>query len=872
METTKFGMIHDNDIIESVHKITDSSYSMKKEIFKNMVRAKTLDKSVLKEYLAKVNGFLRFWDDYANDLQEKIKSSKGETGIYTVDYQFVKDYIYAKYDYASVLPFTDGLIKGISSGKFDSVDDIEDFRDHTINKAFHHSARSAAEMLDSVIVSGGGIGINTKKETDNLDAKCFDAIRSVNLFNRRDRAELYKAIATTLEFMTQDVGVGKYLTTDDMKITVAMVNNIVEYVTYSLAAYAARIYIISAYSYPFINRSTNAKTPISEATIVDGDRCEHVEVTVFRDANEMICRDPAKTKEFMDIFLKFITAIEADNLLDSPRPVYDKCWGNKDGTSNNAFCAKLMVNPLTKFIRSAPSIYGHTDSGTSMNELNGMIRELIYNSNQGIQGSTSPKQELFHVIRGTTCDNTIKGYQKLAADLYTFSFQLCCNTNEIIQCIINWKKSENEHPLYNTGTLNTGAETLKIMSEFYRDMSIAILQKARDIEMHINYFRVDELNKVTSGLSIKIPNEKPDIATNDNMMTAVPDTTRVPTDLLDMYDVPTFEYMELYNEYVKMLPGMEDDIFFSEAFSIADIFNKIISMIQNSWKRFKAFLDNKDVKNAMNWAINHEKDLMAMDFSNVTIDVLPYKEPLELPKNYNKLKTGLTNFDIKNFASKDAITAYAKSLYPSDTVYGWFTNDNEKQSTGAAKYRSYILFTDEASASEKTPEKRKLGGSALKNTIPLWIKTLKDADETFTAYKKMGDDIDAQIKNIRTKAAGSTSNTTQTTTTATSTSTSGQESDKQTPPSIENADNDTKNNNGTQTSTTQTQSQTQKPEEKKAEQNDTAALTSEGLTAVSVAIDRLYKSLSPMFVEYIKAEYAYLKEAYAYGSKTSQNN
>lgn len=868
METTKFGMIYDNDIIKSVHKITNSSYSMKKEIFKNMVRAKTLDKSVLKEYLVMVNGFLKFWDDYSKDLQEKIKSSKGQTGIYTIDYQFVKDYIYAKYDYASVLPFTDGLIKGISSGKFDSVDDIEDFRDHTINKAFHHSARSTAEMLDSVIVSGGGIGINTRKETDTLEAKYFDAIRSVNLFNRRDRAELYKAIATTLEFMTQDVGVGKYLTTGDMKITVAMVNNIVEYVTYSLAAYAARIYIISAYAYPFINNSTT-KAPISEATIVNGDTCDHVEVTVFRDANEMICRDPAKTKEFMDIFFKFITAIEADSLVSGPRPA-DRCWGDKDGTSSNAFCSKLMVNPLTKFIRSAPSIYGRTDSGTSMNELNGMIRELIYNSNQGIQGSTSPKQELFHVIRGTTCDNTIKGYQKLAADLYTFSFHICCNTNEIIQCIINWKKGENEHPLYNTGTLNTGAETLKILSEFYRDMSSAILQKARDIEMHINYLRMDEVNKVASGLTIKIPNEKPDIATNANMMTAVPDTTRVPTDLLDMYDVPTFEYMELYNEYVKMLPGMEDDIFFSEAFSISDIFNKIISMIQNSWRRFKAFLDNKDVKNAMNWAISHEKELLSMDFSNVTISVLPYKEPLELPKNYNKLKTGLTNFDIKNFASKDTITTYVKSLYPSDTVYGWFTNDNEKQSTGAAKYRSYILFTDEARASENNPEKRELKGSALKNTIPLWIKTLKEADETLAGYKKMGDDIDAQIKNIRVKAAASV--TSQTTSTSTTTSTSAQESDKQSPPSIENAGNDSKNGNGTQTSTTQTQSQTQKPEEKQAEHNDTVALTSEGLTAISVAIERLYKSLSPMFVEYIKAEYAYLKEAYASGAKTSQNN
>lgn len=873
METRNFGMIYDKDIIASIREITEGSYSMKREIFKNMVRAKTLDKSVLKEYLNDVNEFLRFWEAYADDLQEKIKNSKGETEIYTIEYQFVKDYIYAKYDYASVLPFTDGLIQGVSSGKFKDVETIEDFRDHTLDKAFHHPARSAAEMLDSVLVGGAGIGINSRKPTSPLDAKSFDAIRSYDLFNRRDRTELYKAIKATLEFMTADIDVGKYLSTNDMKVTVSMINNIVEYVTYSLTAYATRIYIISAYAYPFILKSTSDvnKTPISESTITNSDSSDNVEVTIFRNADEMICRDPAKTKEFMTIFSKFVTAVGADSLFGTAKPDYEKRWAILDGMENNIFCQKLLVNPLHEFLTTGARNFLYDPSGSAMNELNMMIRELIYNNTQGLQGAASPKQELFHVIRGTTCENTMKGYQKLVKDLYTCSLHLCSQTSNIIDGIISWKKAENENPIHNTGTLNTGAESLKIISEFYRDLASAILQKARDIEMHINYLRVDEINKTAAGLSIKIPNEKPDVDANANMMTAVPDTTRVPTDLLDLYDVPTFEYMELYNEYVKMLPGMEDDLYYSEAFNISGIIDKITSVIKNALKRFRAFLDNRDVKAAMTWAIKHEKDILAMNFTSVQLQVLPYKEPLGLPKGYEKLKNGLANFDIKNFASKEAIDQYAKSLYPSETVYGWFTKDDGKITSGADKYRNYILFSNENEATEKYPEKRPLSGQALQNTIPLWINTLKGAEDTFNAYKKIGDDIEAQINNIRSKTVSAT-NTTQTTTatSTTATSTATQGSDTQVPPAMGDAGSDKDKNNATGNTQGQ-QSQDNKQDEKKDQKTDTADLTSSGLSAINVAMVRLYASLSGMFVEYIKAEYAYLKEAYANGTKSSQS-
>lgn len=870
MKELKFGMMYDQDIIKYIRDITGESSSLKREIFKTTVMKKSLDKKVCNDFLTAVNEFLRFWDEYSQDLHEKIKATTGTEGVITIDYQYVKEFIYAKYDYASVLPFADGIIKGVTSGKFTTTDDIEDFRDHTISKAFDNQADSSAALLDSVLVSGGGIGsINGSKPVSTLEAKMFDSIRNYDMFNRRNRPELYKAITEIVKFMTIDIGMGKYIDTSDIKMFVSIINNIVDYITYSLTAYATRIYIISAYAYPFIQ--TNGKPEIVSESVIHEDVNSDVdlganEVRVFIDADEMICRDPAKTKEFFAYFDPFLKIIGADVLFGSHKPTYKDHFEGMDTLGTTSFCSKLVSNPLHDFLTGRrDSFLGFNDtSESSIMELQQILKSYIYNNNQGIQGESSPKQEIFHVIRGTTCDGTLKGYQTLAKDLYLCAIHLCCGTESWINDIIRWKSEENHSPKYNTGTLNSAAESLKILSEFYRDLTSAILQKARDIELNVNVIRSEEVNKTIAGINIQIPNQKNDVDTNNNLMTAVPDTTRMPTELIDLYDVPTLECMEMYNEYVRSLPGMEDDIFYSEAFNIAAIFDAIIAGIQNAWKRFRQFWSNKDVQRSIKWIMDHEKELGSMDFSAGSMKVHNYKPAIGLPKNFNNLSNGLVNFDPDKIKTEKNVSDFISSLYPSPAIYSWFTGDENKDGkSGPIKYRNHILFYDEGNTKVEIPEDVSLSGADIQKRVMDWIKTVKDVKAVNDQMEQMGKTLETGIKSIRTKMITSTTDATN-------------KPNSVTPPPTPGSTATGSSNTGTSAVGDNTDKNNQEaapldkivsnPDNKKEEANN-SNLSTAVLNDIQITVKRISSSLSPIFIDYIKTMYEYLKEAYTVGRK-----
>lgn len=866
MKTPKFGILEDSDITNAVRNIAGEAAAMKKEIFKTSFMNKSLDRTVCSNYLTVVNDYLKFWDDYSKDLQEKIKGSSGTEGVYSIDYHFVKDHIYAEHDYASILPFTDGVIQGVSSGKFKHASDIADFFDHTVSQAFRNMGENYAAVLDSSIIHNG-ISNTNSHVSSKTDAKLFDSIRSYNIFNRRDRAELYKAISEVVKFTTSDTGIGKYIRTNDIKMYVSMVNNIVDYMTYSLTVFAARVYTISAYAYPFINATSNKASstrelPVTESAgnedLVNGDN----EISIFRNADDMICRDPSKTKEFIEIFSDFIGKIGADHLFGSNKPSWEGRNWDRKYVEQNIFCQKLLTNPLHEFLSSKRFEYTMYDSPSSnIVELNQVVKTLIYNNTQGIQGVSSPKQEILHVIRGTGRDSkTLDEYKNLAKELYMCTIHLCWNTCSMIDNIVRWKEHETEHPRYNTGVLNSASETLKIVSEFYRDLVEAIMQRCREIEMNINEVRKSDAARIVNDINIKIPNQKTNHDENNIMMIGVPDTTRIAPELMDLYDMPTFESLMLYDEYAKNLPGMENDIYYSEAFNISSIIDAIISHIASAWKRFDAFWKNKSVQSAIKWVTEHERELLAMDFSAASMTVLPYKLEISLPKGFDKLTKGLTNdFSVKNVETKDAADKFIKSLYPDDTVYGWFTGDkSEDGKSGATKYRNYILFKDENEVTDAAPVPITLDGAKIQRAVPEWINTLKSTKATYDSFKRINDEIDRGIKNIKNKMVGLGNN-----------QSNGQQS-QGAAPVIKEGDNSSKNETqGSTQSKSATETTTANADSKKQDDkmNETGGIAGTTLTDIDKAVQRIFTPLSPIFIEYIKTSYKYLQEAYSMGRK-----
>ena len=86
---------------------------------------------------------------------------------------------------------------------------------------------------------------------------------------------------------------------------------------------------------------------------------------------------------------------------------------------------------------------------------------------------------------------------------------------------------------------------------------VQMFQKFKDIEMNINELRNIADIKLANDLTIKVPGTKSDISSNDNLMVGVPDTTRMPPDLINVYATPALDSMNMYDEYVlTMFPEM----------------------------------------------------------------------------------------------------------------------------------------------------------------------------------------------------------------------------------------------------------------------------------------------------------------------------
>lgn len=869
MSKPEFGRLYDRHIIDAVKDIQKESYELKKTIFKNNLMGNDISRSNINQYLTRVNDFLKYWDEYSENLMKNIKRTNATDGIYSIEYQWVKEMIYAKFDYASILPFVDGIIKGISSEKFKDSDDIKDFKDYTISKAFKDLPTEIGELVDSVIVSDERNGIPVYRKCSATEAKLFNSIRSYAIFNPRDRKELYKAIFACIEFITNQQNLLKYLKPNNTKMFISAINNTMDYITYSIAVYASRIYLISSYAYPFIDASTReiSESVSTEELKAGSGEMKYSEISIFRNTDDIICRDPDKTKEFIEIFNSFIKEIGAESLIGSYKPVYSDSYSMSIRNSKtNKFCSQLESNALFLFLEKHFQLHFHDENvSTEIKELNQMIKEFIFNSDQGIQGTSSPKQELFHVIRGVTCDNNLKSYQELAVDLYFLTIGICGNIKYVINSLSKFRNSEREYPKYNTGILNIASESVKIMTEFYRDILIVITQKARDIEMKINELRSKDVNNTLDKLKLDIDLST---STNNNMMIAVPDTTRIPMELIDVYDSPTFESLELYDEYVKYTLNAYSDMYFSEAFNIGNIVNTIISKIAAAIKRLQAFWNDKTVQHAFKWVSSHERELLSMDFSAAKIDkVVLYKKYVQLPKNFNNLSNNLKTFSEKNISTPEESDKFIKSLYPDDIIYNWFNGEKAtEKKNGATLYKNFILYYDINEVKEELPGVKELSGAALSTAVKDWIATVKSIESTVNGFSKIGNDINSGINVMKNKLTNISNNPSAT---VSGSNTSGA-------PDIskigneENKPGTTPTNTPTNTPVTNTPTTNNNQptsQENKQEENNNGAVVSSIVTKVSLAVDQLYVPLQPIFVEYIKAMYKYLQEAYTMGRK-----
>lgn len=858
----KYYLMSDNDISSSIQMLSSKLYNLKMKYFKSIIMHKKIDKYDIKKINAEINSFLGVWESYSDYISEQIKTSKGKENVTTIDYQYVKEFIYANYDYASVLQFIDGVIKGIDSKKFIETEDIEDFKKHVLAKAFNDRPDTVGGLLDSVLVNGSGLDVLVN--TTTIDAKMYNSIRTyAKLFDKKSRVELYKSSDKVLEFLTLSINKFKSADQNELKLFISMINNSIDLITYSLTAYATRIYIIGRYVSPFTNpNDEKLPNPFAESVNGKGDFKPTKEpITTLRDADGALYRDVKNVDKFLKLFNEFLKMIGSDSFhfIDIDEINLNSIIKNNHG---NLFCSKLIGNNLHIFFNQYRFNSYISNPEVVVEELYQNIKEMFNNNQQGVK-IDSPKQELIQVIRNTKSVDTIKGQLTLAEDLFACSIPICMRTSAIITDLLTWSKDNvnNYFGSHSVHITNKILAIVQILNDFYSEYVNEVISKGKEIEDKINKLSSAEINDVLKGFKINL---SPIINENTNCMKS--ENTFNLGILMETYELPIYEPLEMYDEYVKSLPYFHDDLYFSEAISISSLINTIISKLKALWERMKAFINNKYFQLAVDWVSKHEKELLSLHFIDTSMDVLKYKNNVSLPNGFDNLRNNLLKFDNEVVSSEESLNSYIKSLYPNDNIYGWFTKEKDSEkNNGAIMYRNLVLFQDEGSVNTNDQKEIKISGTDINTYLKEWINTIKGSKKTLEDFKKINDDIENSINSIKTKIVNITNqqNRSENNQTSSSSNNSQESGSNNNPPSsMEDNKNNSANNN--QNNKTAVQN---KNNEQTSEENNNSELVNRALTEVLVTITRLWGSLTPIFIEYMKTEYSYIKTAWSIGRK-----
>ena len=746
MRVINFRQLWDVDIVKSVEELLAESGKFKREIIRSSLTGEDAKKDVLNRYVSFIYNILKTWEDYSVDLKSKMSSSKGSEGVRTIAYSDIKEFVYTNNDYASILKFVDGIINGIGEdNEFDDVDDIKDFFVHTVNAAFDDRGDTTADVLNSVLTTDGGGFSENIVSIDKGEAKLYDTVKGYNkLFNSDDYTVLYKSITKTIDFISSRSTRDKYLNPNNMKMFVAIVNNIIEYISYSITVFITRIFAIQTYAYPFI---MHVETNFHESVDLPGtgESATDTDVNIMKDIDEAICKSPDNYNDLIDALCSFTTSIGADPLFGNFKPTKEKYLGSYKA-SKNKFSDGLLSNTLDQFLSRERSQYISTFSSAGSKgiaEMHQILKSCIYNSQQGIQGISNSKQEILHVIRGTEYDHTTKGCQQAAADLLIFMNHMCGNIVEAIRSTKEYLTHEYNKFGRHNSLNNDAEESCTMLDELYRDISSAIIQRGRDIEIEYNKHHKKDVDKLINDLSIKIPGKDKVEETTSNVTNAVPDTTRIPLNMIDMYSLPAFESAEMYDMYLRTLPLFENDVYLSEASGQSTMINKLQSLVLNIFRRWETIYGDRKFQEALNYVNTQQAELEGLVIpTDAQMTVFPYKDNVNINgKVFTNVINALNGFDQKILEKEGGTSQFVQSMYPSDKVYEWFTKDDANVSK--MKYMNYVLFQEEAQVNDAKIKKVTITGKDIKAKIPEWIKTVQGTTEINQSMselnKQMGD-------------------------------------------------------------------------------------------------------------------------------------
>lgn len=837
-----FGTFND-DITSFMAEAT----AVKFELFRASYQKRKVNDVKVQRCIGKLNGLLA---KYGNSLEEaesvakktgKIDTSKS---CYATPYSDIKDVLYAKYDYAAILQFVDGLYKGIDSGKFSEDDDFDEFFKHTANMAFKGLPDSTAAIVDATN------DINEQK-SDTAEISHYNAVIGQKIYNSRDREELYKAATKTLDFLCDKINTENDfgLDTDNMSVQVLFVNNIIEFITYSLAAYMYKAFILSGYIESYVDHAIEDNGPIAESVQEVSNKISDLDVTIMKTADDALCREPKDLQNLYNVLNEFAQIIgseifknQKDFASTDALPNSVDCDAEND---SNIFREKLIGNSLYEFIfNKLGHIYSNYDSSANAAALSDELSSLLHN-NQGLSTTVSPKQELVTILRDTWNDKTSEDdLRKITKDLGVCGIGLLAFIKDIFMDTIRRYRIEINDPTKNNAYLTALAEISKACKELYIELANVIMSRFREIEVQYNKNRTAKIADGFAELSIKVPgNFKDNDPAKEVMGDAVPDTTRSE---LELYGRPTYESLRMYAEYASTI--LPDSEYYSEAVDFSKIMDAIQAFVSAWFKKAVQFFDNSKLKEASEWVTANKTMLMNGTY-NGNMEVLPYRADIKYPdidKFADKLNNGFRDIV---YSSQKNLDAFITNLYHAEDpklTELWRSDDKN----APKQLENYILF----GANPETEVKSKsISNNDIKKNMATWISTVESASAVREKFINSEKKADNAMKAMKLKVADKKSYTDEN---KEQNAVQAQQT-QQTPPA----------NNQQQAAQQTAQQNNQQNNQQNAQQNQQTEQNGESLvqsavTQIQTAYQKIVFPSYSIFRRAIIDQYNYIKQAY----------
>jgi hypothetical protein len=756
---------------QSILPLIQKGNTLKYEIIKNKVFSKPINKSEISLFKNSLDAFLNEWTGYTVEIKNALidaKNIEATAGNRVLEYDYAKKFIFSKCDYESVYDLLDGIMQGINDNNMQKPSHVKLYFQHMLDMAFKTESTSISELIDSRSYKI----FNLYYSNINLyEIKMFNSIRTYDdMFNREDRIDIYKSACDVLDIILKSdlqkplhSAMGKFADQyNSSKMWTAIISHVIDYIIYTAAEYASRIYVIGTYINTF--KGPSVVTESTNNTMIGLDSMEVSEdvsagdlSSICKTTDELLVRDINENLTVFGRYNEFLTLIGVQNI--SPDNIHQIT-----PNENNKIIDSIKYNDVIKLIQSAyfngEDYYGQNNK---LNEFHHNLKYLLTNPLHGLASSENPKNEILHLIRKNDYygqPKTIATYTKLAEDLYYASIYLsriiiqAMNELRTVSNVVSNTNDINPRLPRRNGGINLIGEKKHIdecsslLLGLYKELMVAVHQKFMYIESCIN--NIHNINN--KDLETKFDLNDPIISNRELAgitSIAVPETLRIPMSSQDLFVLTTFEEACLENEILRLTPGFENSLYLSEAGG-SKIIEMVISLVQGLTNSASIFFF-KNFKPASQWVIKNKDTLLKMNFSkdDTISNVYKYNLDIKSDDTINGISIKQLRDTLKNFNEEEVAKDPGKwisSLYPSEEIYEWFKADEK---TAAIKYQNKILFGTD---SDKPTARIELSGAELKTEFDSWVNDMTHADTIAKLLVDYAKAIDIAIKDIKKKA------------------------------------------------------------------------------------------------------------------------